>query len=44
MKTMSLCSLNARSQDSSNTETITYELEAVQSDGKFELPIKMAMC
>ncbi|OBT01318.1 hypothetical protein A9261_04350 [Vibrio tasmaniensis] len=29
--------LNAESQDSSNTETITYELEAVQGDGKFEL-------
>ncbi|PML59209.1 cadherin-like domain-containing protein, partial [Vibrio sp. 10N.261.52.A1] len=29
--------LNAESQDNSNTETITYELEAVQGDGKFEL-------
>ncbi|MCZ8486545.1 hypothetical protein O9993_18015 [Vibrio lentus] len=26
-----------QSQDSSNTETIAYELEAVQGDGKFEL-------
>ena len=29
--------LNAESQDTSLTETITYELEAIQSDGKFEL-------
>ncbi|MGF1803418.1 cadherin-like domain-containing protein, partial [Vibrio gigantis] len=29
--------LNAVSQDNSQTETITYELEAVQGDGKFEL-------
>ncbi|WP_172379663.1 retention module-containing protein [Vibrio sp. Vb339] len=29
--------LNAESQDNSRTETITYELEAVQGDGKFEL-------
>ncbi|WP_428805219.1 retention module-containing protein [Vibrio satsumensis] len=29
--------LNAESQDNSQTETITYELEAVQGDGKFEL-------
>ncbi|WP_373947879.1 retention module-containing protein [Vibrio pomeroyi] len=29
--------LNAVSQDDSQTETITYELEAVQGDGKFEL-------
>ncbi|NOI87081.1 retention module-containing protein [Vibrio sp. 99K-1] len=29
--------LNAESQDNSRTETITYELEAIQGDGKFEL-------
>ncbi|MFS1935521.1 retention module-containing protein [Vibrio splendidus] len=29
--------LNAESQDNSRTETITYELEAVQGSGKFEL-------
>ncbi|MCC5515574.1 retention module-containing protein [Vibrio splendidus] len=29
--------LNAVSQDNSQTETITYELEAIQGDGKFEL-------
>ncbi|MCK8080134.1 retention module-containing protein [Vibrio sp. 1CM24A] len=29
--------LNAELQDNSNTETITYELEAIQGDGKFEL-------
>ncbi|WP_162808217.1 retention module-containing protein [Vibrio splendidus] len=29
--------LNAESQDNSRTETITYELEVVQGDGKFEL-------
>ncbi|CAK2754131.1 Cadherin-like domain-containing protein [Vibrio crassostreae] len=29
--------LNAVSQDSSQTETITYELKVVQGDGKFEL-------
>ncbi|KZX70017.1 hypothetical protein A3712_09650 [Vibrio sp. HI00D65] len=29
--------LNAESQDTSLTETITYELEAIQGDGKFEL-------
>ncbi|MEZ9564333.1 retention module-containing protein [Vibrio artabrorum] len=29
--------LNADSQDNSRTETMTYELEAVQGDGKFEL-------
>ncbi len=36
--------LNAVSQDNSQTETITYELEAVQGDGKFELLDKMAQC
>jgi T1SS-143 domain-containing protein len=29
--------LNAESQDSSNTETITYELEIIQGDGNFDL-------
>uniref|UniRef100_UPI002635C7E2 T1SS-143 repeat domain-containing protein n=1 Tax=uncultured Vibrio sp. TaxID=114054 RepID=UPI002635C7E2 len=29
--------LNAESQDNSRTETITYELEAIQGDGEFEL-------
>ncbi|CAK1928202.1 T1SS-143 domain-containing protein [Vibrio crassostreae] len=29
--------LSAESQDSSRTETITYELEAIQGDGEFEL-------
>ncbi|WP_407830031.1 T1SS-143 repeat domain-containing protein [Vibrio splendidus] len=29
--------LNAESQDSSQTETITYELKVVEGDGKFEL-------